>query len=229
MLVDVLALLVVFIDMLGLAQSLVDVFLHEQVHAFLTVLHTSGGVDTWSNLEDDVAHGDVAAAESTDVDDGFQTHTGILIENLQAMEGEDTVLIDHRHHVGGNAHGTEVQQRNQPREGNAIVLGKSLHEFEAHPATTKLFERIRVVGALGVEDGHSGRHLLIGHMVVADDEVDTQRLGIGDLLDSLYAAVKNDHQFHACPLGILQSLATDAVALIVAIRDIIVYIGIELL
>lgn len=114
-------------------------------------------------------------------------------------------------------------------KGMPLFLAKACIRLEAHTATTKLFERIRVVGALGVEDGHSGRHLLIGHMVVADDEVDTQRLGIGDLLDSLYAAVKNDHQFHACPLGILQSFATDAVALIVAIRDIIVYIGIELL
>ena len=228
-LVDVLALLVVLIDMLGLAQCLVNVFLHEQVHAFLTVLHTSGGIDARSNLEDDVAHRDVAAAESTDVDDGFQAHTGILIENLQSVESENAVLINHRYHIGGNAHGAEVQQRNKPGEGNTIVLGKSLHKLEAHTATTELLERIGIVVALGVKNGHCGRHLLVGYMVVADDEVNTQRLGIGNFLDCLDATVKDDHQFHTCPMGIVQPFATDAVALIVAIRDIIVYIGIELL
>ena len=112
--VDVLALLVVFVDVLRHVESCREVFFNQQVNRFLAVLHASRSVDAWANLEDDVAHGEFAAAESADVDDGFQSGAGTLVQLLQPVEGQNAVFVGHRHNVGGDAHCTEVEQRNQP-------------------------------------------------------------------------------------------------------------------
>ena len=109
LLVDVLALLVVAVDVLGFSQSFGEVFVHEQVHTLASVLHASGGVDARSYLEDDVAHGDVSSSQSADVDDGFQSDAWVLVQGFQSVECQYSVLIGHGHNVGCYAHGAEVE------------------------------------------------------------------------------------------------------------------------
>ena len=65
-------------------------------------------------------------------------------------------------------------------------------------------------------------------MVVADDEVDAQLLGIGNLFDCLYAAVEDYNQLHACFPGIVYAFAAHSVALVVAVGDVVVDVGVEL-
>ena len=122
LLVDILTLLIILIDMTGLAHGSIKVFLYQQIDTFLSVLHTSGGIDTRTNLKDDITHGDLTPAQSTDVDNGFQAYRRVLVELFQAVEREDTVLIHHRHKVGSDTHRTEVEQRDEPRERDAVVL-----------------------------------------------------------------------------------------------------------
>ena len=110
----------------------------------------------------------------------------------------------------------------ESREGNAVVFGKGLHELEAHAAAAQLLERVGVVGAFGVEDGHGGGHHIVGHVMVADDKVDAQALGIGNFLDGLDAAVEYNDEFDARFVGKVHALATHSVALIVAVGDVIV-------
>ena len=108
--------------MTGFLHGGVEVFLHEQVDALLAVLHSARGVDARANLEDYVAHGHLAPAEPANVYDGLQANRRVLVELLQAMEGEDAVLVDHGNEVGGNAHGAEVEKGNEAGERDAIVL-----------------------------------------------------------------------------------------------------------
>ena len=115
------------------------------------------------------------------------------------------------------------------RERNAVVLGKGLHELEAHAATAKMLEGVGVILALGVEDGHGRRHHLVGHMMVADNKVYALFLRIGYLLDGLDAAIEDDNKFHTSLLGIVYSFLTHTISLIVAVRDIIFNVGIETL
>ena len=145
------------------------------------------------------------------------------------MEGKDTVLLRHRHDVGGDAHRTKVEQGNEAREGDAVVLGKGLHQLESHSATTEVLERIGVVLALGIEDGHGIRHHVVGHVMVADNKINTYALGISNLLDGLDATVEDDNQFHTRLFGIFQSFLADAIPLVVTVGDIVVNVGIELL
>ena len=85
------------------------------------------------------------------------------------------------------------------------------------------------VGALGVEDGHRRRQHLVGHVMVADDEVDALFLSIGNLLDRLDAAVEHDNQSYACRLGEIHTFSADAVALLIAVGDVEIDVGCELL
>lgn len=101
------------------------------------------------------------------------------------MEGEYSVLIYHRHNVGSNTHGAEVEQRNEPGEWNVVVLGKSLHKLESYTASAEMLEWEWIVRTLRIEYGHSRWHHIVRNVMVADDEVYSQTLGIFYLLNSL--------------------------------------------
>ena len=113
LLVYVLALLVVFVYVFRLVESHGEILFHEQVHALPSVLHTSGSVDPRSDFEHDVAHRQRASVQSADVDDGFQSDVRVLVQLFQSVVGKNPVLSRHRHDVGSDAHGTEVEQRYQ--------------------------------------------------------------------------------------------------------------------
>ena len=145
------------------------------------------------------------------------------------MECQYAVFAHHRHDVGSDADGTKVEQRYELREGYAVVLGKCLHELESHAAAAEILERVGAVLALGVEYGHCLWQFVVGHVVVADDEVNAQLLGVADFLDGLNAAVEHDNQFHAVLCRQVESLLADAVAFFVAVGDIVLQVGVELL
>ena len=90
---------------------------------------------------------------------------------------------------------------------------------------------VGVVGTdeLGVENGDGrGQHLVL-HMVVAHDEVNAQLLGIGNLIHCLHAAVEYDNELHAGLLGIVNPLERHAIPVVVAVGDVVVDVGGELL
>ena len=81
----------------------------------------------------------------------------------------------------------------------------------------------------GVENGGGRRKLVIGDMVVANDEIDAFCARIGDFLNSLYAAIKYDYQFYTLFRSLIYDFERDAVALVIAGRDIIVNFRIKIL
>ena len=110
------------------------------------------------------------------------------------MVGQNTVLAHNRHDISCNTYSTEIEQRYQSREWDAIVLGKCLHKFKTYTASTQVFEWVGGIFALGVEYRDSIGQLIIGHVVVANDEIYAQTLGIttgGNAL-KFYASVRLD-------------------------------------
>ena len=144
------------------------------------------------------------------------------------MIGKDAVFPHHGDDVRGDADGTQIQQRRQFVELDAVVEGKRLHELETHAAAGEFRVGVVVVVAFRVQDGSSLRQHIVGHVVVADDEVHAQRLGIGDFLHRFDAAVQNDDEFHAALRCHLNAFVGDAVAFVVAVRDVVVNVGIVL-
>ena len=92
-----------------------------------------------------------------------------------------------------------------------------------------MLERIAIVCALRVEDGNSRRHHIVGHMMVADDEVDTLFFGIRNLVDSFDAAVEDYNKLYTLLFGIVDTLAAHSVALFIAVGNVVFDVGIELL
>ena len=201
----------------------------QQVHGFLAVLDASRSVDARPYLEDDVADGQFLVCQSADVDDGLQPDAGVAVELLQAMVGQDAVLAHDGHNVRGDAHSHQVEQGDEVVELDAVAQREGLHELEAHAAARQVLVGIRVVLALGVQDGHGGRQYLVGHVVVADDEVDAFLPGIRNLLYGLDAAVQHDDELYARLHGVVHSFVRHPVAFVVAVGDVIVDVRIELL
>ena len=112
-------------------------------------------------------------------------------------------------------------QRNELREGDAVVLCKRLHELEAHAAAAEVLEGIGGVSTLWIERGHGTGQLIVGHMVVADDEIYSHLLGACYFLDGFDAAVEYDDELYTCLSGMVQSFLADAIAFFVAVGDIV--------
>ena len=65
--------------------------------------------------------------------------------------------------------------------------------------------------------------------MVANDEVDTLLFCIGNFFDGFDAAIKYDDKLHACLVGIIHTLFGYSVTLIIAVGNIIIDVGVELL
>ncbi|CDB09379.1 unknown [Bacteroides sp. CAG:633] len=217
------------VDLSGFFEGGGKVFLGEQVDGFLTVLYASRRVDAGAYLEDDVADGDFLVGQSAHVDDGLQPDTGVAVQLLQAVEGQYAVLAHDRDNVRSDADGHKVEQGDEVVELDAVADGKRLHELESYAAAREVLVGVGVVEAFGVEYGYSGWQHVVGHVMVADDEVDAFLAGIGYLVHSLDAAVEHDDEFDARLHGVVHSFVGHPVAFVVAVGDVIVDVRVELL
>ena len=97
-LVQILTLLVVLINAIGLIACSSEVSLHKQRDGFLSILHATRCIDAGTNLEDNIADGYLMIRQSTYVDDSLHAHTGAAVQLAQPMVGQDAVLS----HDGNN-------------------------------------------------------------------------------------------------------------------------------
>ena len=109
LLVHVASLVVIFIYTGSNGQRLLQVAFYQQIYGLKTILHSSGGVYAGAYLEHDVTHGELAPRQSTYLNDGFQTYRATLVELLQTVESQDSVLTLDRYQIGCYRHGTEVE------------------------------------------------------------------------------------------------------------------------
>ena len=65
--------------------------------------------------------------------------------------------------------------------------------------------------------------------MVADDKVDAECLGIGNLVDGFDATVEHDDKLHASLCGMVDALAAHPVAFFIAAGDVVFDVRIELL
>ena len=92
-----------------------------------------------------------------------------------------------------------------------------------------MLERISVVSTFGIKNGNGRRQFIVGHVMVAYDEVDAETLGIGYFVNGLDAAVEDYDELYTRLLGIVDALLAHTVALVVTVGDVILDVGVELL
>ena len=96
------------------------------------------------------------------------------------MIGQNTVLTRDGHDVRSDTHGYQIEQRFQiGSDVDTVVDCKSLHELVAYTTTRQMFVGVGLSFEFGIEDSHGVGQLVVGHMVVADDEINAFALGIG--------------------------------------------------
>ena len=66
-------------------------------------------------------------------------------------------------------------------------------------------------------------------MMVADNKVNAYAFGVSNLVDCLDTAIENDNQFHTCFQSVVYSFFAHPITLFIAVGDVIIHIGIELL
>ena len=220
--IEIFAGFIVEIDVRRLFECRGVVGFDEELYGLFAVLHASGGVDAGADFENDVVHRQFPVGQTANFHDGLESDGGVGIESPQTVVGQDAVFAHDGHDVGGDGHDTKVEQLVETVELDAVVGGKGLHEFESHAATRQMRVGIVIVAALGVENGHGRRQHFVGHVVVADDEIDAALLGVGNFVDRFDAAVQDDDESHPGFGGIVDAALRHPVTLIVAVGDVVV-------
>ena len=218
--VDGLALVVVVVDFLADFPGRPFIGGRKELHRQPAAFHSSCRIDAGADLEDDVVNADVAGLQLGKADHGQQALTRVLVEALEAVVGQDAVFSGHGHQVRGDGDYLQIQQGFQQGGVQSIVLHIALGQFEAHSATTEVVEGIVAVFPFGIQYGHGLGQLVFRKVVVTDDDVDALGTGILYFLDGLDAAVQGDDEVDAVVGGPVQGLVREAVAFVVAVRDI---------
>lgn len=137
-LVEFLAVFVVLVDVAGAVGSVGDVAAHQQVDRLASALHASGGVDARADFEYHIRDGDFLSGEAADTDDGPDSHVGIGVETAQSPVGHHTVLVDHRHDVGGDGDSHQVEHPFEVGLRDAVADRECLHQLVADPAAREV-------------------------------------------------------------------------------------------
>ena len=207
-------------------EGFVGVARDEELNGFAAALHASGGVDAGTDFENHVGDGDFASRKAADAHDGPQAHVGVGVDATEAVVGEDTVFAGHRHDVGGDANGDEVEKGFEVDGVDAVGLGEPLHELVSDAASREVGIGVGGAFEFRVEDCGSRGQLVVGDVVVANDEIDAERGGIFDFLDGLNAAVEDYDEFDALLVELVDYAMRDAISVVVAGGDIVSDVGV---
>ncbi len=124
--------------------------------------------------------------------------------------------------IGGNTYSHQIEQGFYFRKRKIVSGRECLNQFKSYSATRQFFIRIIGIGSFGIDNGHGTGKLIVGHMMIANDEIDAFLFGIRNLIDGFDAAVKRNNKFYTCAHSIIDSLKRYAVPFIVPIRNIII-------
>ena len=83
-----------------------------------------------------------------------------------------------------------------------------------------MFVGIGAVVAFAVEHSRGGWQPVVGRVVVADDEVDAERLGVCHFVDGFDAAVECNNQRETIVVCVVDGFVRNAVTLVVAVGNV---------
>ena len=96
-----------------------------------------------------------------------------------------------------------------------------LHQFEAYTTPAQFLERVQTIGTFHVQHRYRTRCDLSGSMMVADDEIHANAVGIFHFLHRLDTAVKRNNERATFLFGGVDTFGGDAVTFCIAIRDVV--------
>ena len=98
-------------------------------------MDTAGCIDTRSDFEYDITDSNVLLCQTTYIDDGFHSYTGVAVELFQTVMCQDTVFSHNRHDVRSDTDRYEIKQWDEMMKFDTVADSKCLHKFETYPAS----------------------------------------------------------------------------------------------
>ena len=149
----------------------------------------------------------------------------VFVQLFQSEMGKDPVLPHHGNQIRRYAHHQKVEQRYQALERDPVLLRICLDKLEPHPAARKVIERIPAVRAFRVQHRNCGRKVILGKMMVADNDIYALAGRIADLVVGLDPAVQGDYQAEPVVGGPVYSLVRHPVSFIIPVWHIKIHIA----
>ena len=211
------AVLVIGIDLLGEPQSSLCVMTDEQPHRLRAALDTSGGIDTRTDLIDQVADGDGLTLYTRYLHDCADALGRHRVQRTQAVERQNTVLARHGHYIRSDRHRQERQEPIDLLHVHAATHRVRLRQLETHAAAAQFLKRIEAVGAFHIQYRYGIRDGVARSMMVTDDKIHTDGASIRHLLHRLDAAIQGNDERAALFLGSINTFVDAGLQLFTAL------------
>jgi len=197
------------------------VALRHHFHRTSGIAEASGSVDPRRETEDDAGIRDGAKVETGAIDKALQTRSWKRVEQFQAEVGHRTVLARERRDVRSRGDGHEIQIVIR-LFGYALTLAKRLDELEGDAAGGEILEGIRTAGLDGIEDGVGGGKVFGGLVVIADDDVDVERIRSVDCLDGRNSYIDGNNQGGGLVMCKGHAIGCEAEPLVKTVRNVVI-------
>ena len=210
-LLQALALAVHLAKLCGEPTRLGGAFLHHKLGGALHPPKPPCGVDTRRERKADGHGGQTVTVNARLVHEGRKSRPWVVAQLFQSDLQNAAILARQRHNVRHRADGNQIGVAG---EHTLVAPVHGADELIGHADACEVAAGVGAVVALGVNDGHRVRKLLLTFVVVGDDHVDTERGGIARLLDGGDAAIDRDDEGNALAFQVLDGGGVEAVALL---------------
>ena len=145
------------------------------------------------------------------------------MQAFQTAPYNGPVLADERYDICNCGYGDQIAIL--LKHQIAIVALQRTNKLERHADSGEVFTAAFIVQAMGIDNCYCLRQHIARFMMVGDNNVYADGGGKSNLVDSCNSIVNRDHKPHTVVTNDLQSLAVQAVAFPVAMRNIITNVG----
>ena len=189
----------------------------QQLRSQLRLLHASGGIDARRQHEADLRGGDGLSGQTRLAQQRVQPDEVAAVNALEAAAHDRAVFPLHAHHV---RHRADRGERAVARKDGLLALVEGEHQLERHAHAGKVLERVGAVRPVRIDHCRGVGQGLLALVMIRNDQIDAQRIGVGGFLHTGDAAVHGDDQRHAGFRERADRLAAQAVALLGAAGDV---------
>ena len=166
---------------------------HQQVCRQIHLAHTAGSIDPGRQYKADLNGCDGFSQQPHFFQKCVDTHKIRVVQRFQTAIDNGAVLSLHQHHIGNGSDGSQCTVAGKERILSALAA-QCQNQFQSHAHAGQMPEGIGAVLPMGIHHRHRVGQRLFALVMVGNDHIHTQRIGVVHFLVSGDAAVHGDHQ-----------------------------------
>ncbi len=199
----------------------------EQLVGDLGVGHPPGGVDPGRQRIGDGGSVHLPRLQPGLLAERLDARSLHPVEARQPLADQGAILTQQGHHVGHGSQGDQIQKLLLLQRyllggyrGLAVAAQERLGQpvGDAHPG--QFAKRVTAVLSLGVDHAHRLGQLVADGVMVGDDDVEAQPVGVGDFFQRADAAIHRDDDADAILHQLGQGSLVQSIPLVHAVGDV---------